>query len=363
METVITKRDNLLSVLRRRGYLLEEAPVELSFCPALEQKFAAYAKENGLPENTWYRDYFGVPYRELPDSICPQGGDVHRKYYGELRYGTFIDQWGVAFSPGSDPASHLTRMLHPMERFDSVEQVQAYAFPVPCENGAQQRAAADRIKAEGYAAYANMPCTIWERAWYLRGMENLMADMLTDAPMAEAVFEKVTLESIRRAERFAAAGADILHLGDDVGMQRTIMMSETLYREWIQPRLRRVIDAAKAVKPDIIVTYHSCGYVEPLIPNLIEAGIDVLNPVQPECMDFARLHAQYGDRLSFYGTIGTQTTMPYGTPEEVRAAVFRNLNLAGERGGLWCTPTHVLEPEVPMENILAYISACREYRG
>ena len=99
----------------------------------------------------------------------------------------------------------------------------------------------------------------------------------------------------------------------------------------------------------------------PLIGNLIEAGVEILNPVQPECMDFAEIHATYGTRLSFNGTLGTQTTMPFGTPEDVRAVVFRNLEMAGPAGGLLCCPTHLLEPEVPWANIEAYVSACKTF--
>ena len=94
----------------------------------------------------------------------------------------------------------------------------------------------------------------------------------------------------------------------------------------------------------------------------MEAGVEVLNPVQPECMDFAEIHAEYGKKLSFWGTVGTQSTMPFGTPDEVKAVVRRNLEIAGEAGGLLCTPTHLLEPEVPWENIEAYVEACREFR-
>jgi uroporphyrinogen decarboxylase len=111
------------------------------------------------------------------------------------------------------------------------------------------------------------------------------------------------------------------------------------------------------VKPDLLIHYHSCGYVLPFIGDLIEAGVDILNPVQPECMDFAEVHRQYGDRLSFNGTIGTQKLMPFGTPEQVKSEVRRNLAIAGDKGGLLCCPTHMLEPEVPWENIAAYAEA------
>ena len=119
--------------------------------------------------------------------------------------------------------------------------------------------------------------------------------------------------------------------------------------------------AGKAVNPDVLIFYHSCGHVTELIPQLIEAGIDVLDPVQPECMDFRKIHETYGDKLSFHGSIGTQSVMPFGTPEDVRRKVFENLDIAGPMGGLFVCPTHVLEPEVPVENMAAYLQACRDY--
>ena len=166
---------------------------------------------------------------------------------------------------------------------------------------------------------------------------------------------------LSRAKLYAQADVDILFLGDDIGMQQTIMMSEEMYTTWIKPRLKKIIGAAKAVRPDLLVFYHSCGYIEPFIPHLIEVGVDVLNPIQPECMDVEKIFREYGDRLSFHGTIGTQSVMPFGTPEEVRANVKRNLDLAGDKSGLFVAPTHLLEPAVPWENIRAYVEACQNY--
>ena len=140
------------------------------------------------------------------------------------------------------------------------------------------------------------------------------------------------------------------------------MMNTKLYCRWLKPSLDMVIAAAKIIKPDLKVQYHSCGYVEPFIPDLIEVGVDILNPVQPECMDFQKLHEQYGDVLSFNGTLGTQTTMPFGTPDDVRRVVFKNLEIAGAKGGLLVCPSHLLEPEVPLANILAYLQACHDFR-
>ncbi len=219
----------------------------------------------------------------------------------------------------------------------------------------------DEIHDKGQAVFVWQECTIWETAWYLRSMENLMTDMTMEDEKAGWLLDQITEKACYRAEIFAKQGADIIGLGDDIGMQESIMMSMEMYQQWLKPRLAKVIQTVKSVNPDILISYHSCGYIEPFIPELIEIGVDILNPIQPECMDFEEIHKKYGSQISFNGTIGTQKVMPFGNPEEVIKNVERNLNIAGEKGGLFCCPTHVLEPEVPWENIEAYVKACNEY--
>ncbi len=297
--------------------------------------------------------------------FCPGAQWNYDLYYDPpVAPGARMDIWGVAHEPGGAAAQHMTHMRHPLERMESLEQLQAYPWPefrkadwsfLPQEIAA--------IQARGLAAQVWMECTIWETAWYLRRMDLLMLDMATEDEKAVFLLDKLTDLACFRAARYAEAGADILALGDDLGMQSAIMMSLGMYRAWLKPRLKRVIDAAKAIKPDILIQYHSCGYVTPLIPDLIEAGIDVLNPLQPECMDVEQVLREFGDRISFNGAIGTQTTMPFGTPEEVKTVVRHNLELAGPRGGLLCCPTHMLEPEVPWANIEAYVEAVREFHS
>lgn len=354
----MNKRENLLSLLRRQGY--EYVPIEFDLCPSLNEVY----KER-IGSDMWYGDYFGFPCTNINDlSFHSDEPDRFQKYYPEgLKPGTWTDMWGVAYEPGSEAARHMTHMLHPLKDVEDIEQLMAYPFPKPRSTVEEyQKKKVDEAREKGLASVGSMQCTIWETAWYMRSMEQLMMDMVTEDRKAEYLLDKVTEISCIRAAAFAHAGADILFLGDDIGMQRTTLMSESMYCTWLKPRLKKVISAAKAVKPDIIVFYHSCGFAAPFIPHLIDAGIDVLNPVQPECMDFKTIHEMYGDKLSFHGTIGTQTTMPYGTPEDVRREVFRNLEIAGDKGGLFVAPTHVLEPEVPWENIIAYVEACRDFK-
>jgi uroporphyrinogen decarboxylase len=175
--------------------------------------------------------------------------------------------------------------------------------------------------------------------------------------MAETLLERITKLRIFQAQTYAQVGVDILALGDDIAMQRGMIMSPRMWRKWFKPRLIRVIDAARAVNPDILVWYHTDGDCRVVIPELIEAGVDILNPVQPECLDPAEIKSLYGDRLAFSGTIGTQTTMPFGTPKEVKAVIKERIATVGRGGGLLLAPTHVLEPDVPWENVLAFIEA------
>jgi len=143
--------------------------------------------------------------------------------------------------------------------------------------------------------------------------------------------------------------------------QNKMLMSPATWRRWLKPRLAQVVEAAKSVKPEIHIFYHSDGDCRAIIPDLIEIGVTVLNPVQPECMDPVQLKAEFGDRLAFWGTVGTQTTMPFETPEQVRAVVKERIETVGKGGGLLIAPTHILEPDVPWQNVLAFVEAVEEF--
>lgn len=355
----MTPRKNIISLFRRQGY--NEAPVFFSLCPLLQKEYRKRIKSD-----LDYPEYFKFPWRQIePLRPLKQTTIDWSSYYNtELHPDTRFDIWGIAHEPGGESSYHMRKMHHPMKSFTSLAQLQDYPFPdfsqISLSHIKQQ---VKEIHQAGFAAFAEMSCTIWETCWYLRGMEEMMMDMMVEDEKAVFLLDRITDMSCLRAKMFAGSGVDILHLGDDLGMQKSLMMSRQLYCNWLKPRLEKIIKAAKEENPDIIISYHSCGYITPLIPDLIEAGIDVLNPVQPECMDFSEIHSDFGKELSFWGTIGTQTTMPFGSPEEIRKEVFQNLTIAGNKGGLLCAPTHMLEPEVPWQNIEAYIQACSEFCG
>ena len=187
-----------------------------------------------------------------------------------------------------------------------------------------------------------------------------MMDLLAAPSVAHYFFERTAALQKFAAEQFARAGVDIIITGDDVAGQQGLLISEETWRKFLKPRLAATARAVKRANAGSFVFYHSDGNIEPLIPDLIEVGIDILNPIQPECMDPAVIKLRYGDRLSFWGTVSVQRTMPFGTPDEVRAEVRARIRDVGRGGGLILAPAHVLGPETPWENIVAFFGAADE---
>lgn len=352
----MTNRENVLRALRRDHP--ERVPFDFGPCPSIVDE---------LEKRTGTRDYaghFGIPMRAVHVGPTRMKHD-YTKYYKNLPSNaeplSWAPEWGIMGLGGS--LAHFQEMLHPMADFDSIEQIREYPFPdydadYRWEGVAEQ--VAEMVKndliAQGY-----MHMTIFEMSWYLRGMDNFMVDLMTDTEFAEALMDKVTENRVAMAKKYAQVGVDILQLGDDVATQLDMLINPELWRALIKPRLAKIIRAAKEIKPDILVFYHGDGNMQKIIPDLIEVGIDILNPVQPECMDPVEIKRLYGDKLSFWGTLGTQTTLPFGTPEEVRETCRRMIETVGKGGGLLLAPTHVVEPEVPFENLQAFLDAVRDF--
>ena len=353
----MTKRENLISLLKKKGY--ETAPVEFVLCPFLIEK---YKKETMA--NISYEEYYDFPWRAIEtfNKLDNERGKFEKYYDVELDTKTYFDEWGIAHEPGSEAAKHMTRMHHPLKNITDINEMKEYDIHSDNIEIGNRKEEVIKLHEKGIAALGELQMTIWETSWYLRSMEEMMIDMMTEDEKAIYILDKVTEIQIKKVSVYAESGVDIIFLGDDIGMQHSTMMSKEFYRMWIKPRLKNVIDSIRKINSEIIIFYHSCGLVTPLIEDLIDSGIDVLSPVQPECMDFKEIYAKFGDRLSFHGTIGTQTTMPFGSVDDVKREVYRNLEIAGDNGGLICAPTHLLEPEVPWANIEGYIEACKSFK-
>jgi len=351
----LEKRERVLTALRRQ--IPDKVPCELSFgafTPALMEIYREKTGSTLPPEEYFDFETRPVRFRE------PQPENKYDKYFKNKNIDK-IKSWGTAVIQGSE--YHFTKKVFPLENIKDTDEIKTYPFPdyTPEKYWSHIKKETKDFHNKGYAVMGELECTIFEIAWDLRGFDNLLIDFMENSKIAKILIDKITEIRIFQAKKYAEAGVDILRLGDDIGMQTGLILSKYLWRKWLKTPLQKVIECAKNINNDILIFYHSDGNIEPVIPELIEIGIDILNPVQPECMDPAKIKKEYGDRLSFWGTIGTQKLMPFGTPNEVKNEVKRIINTVGKRGGLLLAPTHILEPEVPWENILSFFEAVELY--
>jgi uroporphyrinogen decarboxylase len=202
--------------------------------------------------------------------------------------------------------------------------------------------------------------SLFERAWTLRGMENLFMDFHEHPQFVRDLLDAIADYNNAQVREAVRRDIDAIYFGDDWGQQHGLLMGYPRWREFIYPMLQRmyraVLDAGK------IVFIHSCGDVDELFPDLIAAGLRCFNPFQPEVMDVLALKRAYHGRLAFWGGLSTQRTLPYGTVEQVRAETQRLLD-AGTDGGLVLSPAHSVEGDVPLENMLAFIETAQNQTG
>lgn len=198
----------------------------------------------------------------------------------------------------------------------------------------------------------------FEKANGARKIENFLADMAGEPEFAQKLLDRIIEKNMVMLDNFLGCPEiDGVLLGSDWGTQLDLIMSPDTWENMIRPGEQREYDLVHSFGKDVWV--HSCGCIEKAIPSLIEMGLDVLNPVQPECMDLANLKKNFGDKLSFWGGISTQKDLPYGTPEDVKAEARRVRDLMSTDGGYILSPAQQLQDDVPIENILALIDVAK----
>jgi len=194
----------------------------------------------------------------------------------------------------------------------------------------------------------------------LRGLERLMMDFALNPEIAERILDIPYQYHLTAAKKLVQMGVDMIWVGDDVGTQSAMMISPQCWRRFLKPRMATFISEIKAINPQLKVAYHSDGMISPIIPELIEIGVDVLNPIQPACMDPTQIKRQFGDRFCFWGSIDEQHTLPFGTPADVQREILERLNTMGKNGGLILAPTHHVQLDTPLENFWAMQKAITE---
>ena len=303
--------------------------------------------------------YFGVSVAQLPDRLdnhLRRLDLTHPARYsedGSVKY----DWWGAGFDTGEE--GYFVRVSPLQERKD----LDAMAWPDPYDpdvlNDAAVATAADNGQ---HFLVPNFGWALFERAWSLRGMVEFFMDMAGDPKYAGELLDRVADTQLVLIHRFIELGVDGFYFGDDYGGQANMLLSPKMWRTLIKPRLARLFEPIRAAGLPILM--HSDGHIEPILPDLIEIGLNVYNPVQPEVTDFSWLRRTFGRQLAYYGGVSTQTTMPFGTPDDVRTAVAKAAyELAPDNTGLLIAPSHRMMSDIPMHNVAALLAAFAQLPG
>lgn len=198
--------------------------------------------------------------------------------------------------------------------------------------------------------------SLFERAWTLRGMENLYMDIIENPEFVHDLLNAIADYNIAQVRKALEYDIDAVYFGDDWGQQHGLLIGYPLWKEFIFPVIQRMYSVVREARK--VVFIHSCGDVDELFDDLVSIGLGVFNPFQPEVMDVEQIMKQYAGKLAFWGGVSTQLTLPYGTPEQVRDEVRRMIRLGGN-GGYILSPAHAVEGDVPLENLLALIEGAQ----
>jgi uroporphyrinogen decarboxylase len=342
----------------------DRCPMQVSFTPEFAERLS---KELFIHVEDIHNPHGGGNTYELERAI---GEDMlltsvgwANSYY--LQEGTYTDEWGIGWKsiPYDTPfgkGSYTEICDHPLARDDAI-----FSYQPPDPNRSELYLEAERVIrdfGEEYWIVGVTVTTVFECAWGLRGYERMLSDFVLNPDLAEAILEIPYRYHLAAAKKLVNLGVDMVWIGDDVGAQKSMLISPTMWRKFLKSRLANFISEIKSINPKLKVAYHSDGVIYPIIPDLIEIGLDVLNPIQPACMNPAELKREYGDRLCFWGSIDEQHTLPFGSEEDVRSEVMNRLKTVGRRGGLILGPTHHVQLDTPMENFWAMVRTITDTR-
>lgn len=284
----------------------------------------------------------------------------------ELEDGSWIDEWGITYAPSAG-GLYNDIVRYPLAAATAAE-LDAYPWPDPDDPGrtkSVREKARTILEHTEYAAVGNMTGSqIFERCWYLRGFEEFLLGLHSDRSFAHRLLRIVTDIQMRRTENFlreAGPYIQVFKTSDDLCGQLSPLISPSMYREMIKPYHREYFALVRSLT-DARILLHCCGNVRPLLPELIDTGIDIIHPFQFSCpdMDPVSLKREFGDDIVFWGGMDVQTVLPRFPADEVRRRTGKIIDIMSPGGGFVLSPTHNIQPDTPAENIVAMYEAATQ---
>jgi uroporphyrinogen decarboxylase len=336
----------------------DRCPMQISFTPEFAERLRTDMEIQG---HRVHNPHGGGNTYELEralgqDMLLTSVGWANSYYMSDEAY---VDEWGVgwdvqAYETPYGPGHYTEMVKHPLADDEAICRYQP-PDPNRPELYTDVAQVITNFK-DDYWIIGVTVTTILETAWALRGLEQMLIDLALNPDLANQLLDIPYHYHLTAAKKLVELGVDMIWTGDDIGAQHEMMISPRMWRKYLKPRMANFISELKAVNPDIKIAYHSDGNIMRIIPELIEIGVDVLNPIQPASMDPAQIKKAFGDDLCFWGSIDEQHTLPFGSATDVEAEVRQRLETIGRGGGLILAPTHHVQLDTPLENFWAMVN-------
>jgi len=279
----------------------------------------------------------------------PEIGVGRRNLVIQRENGWLEDEYGICRIPNST-CLYWLYTYHPLAEA-GIEEVRNYQFPEPKLSERYLGIRSDLARwGESHFTVVEL-WNIFKSSWELRGFERYMMDLALEPKFVETLADRVLEHRIEQSKQLARCGIDMITIMGDIAMQESMMISPQMWRKYFKPRLKTWLEEIRR-EQDIYFMFHSDGNMEAVFGDLVEIGFDVINPIQPECMDVVEIKRRFGSQVCLHGTISCQKTLPFGSPDDVAAEVRHRISCCGRDGGLILSPSNTIQPDVPLENIL-----------
>jgi uroporphyrinogen decarboxylase len=303
----------------------------------------------------WFQIDTRYAYQEVPPEIWSKDSPDS----------IWVDEWGIK---RRFTGLYFDMIGHPLSRVESLLDLEKLSWPDPHQDQASYnllQSQVEKLHQSEKAVIVNIIGSCFEFGWYLRGFEKIMMDLVLNPNLACAILDIMLEFQIGQFEELLSRTGnliDVILCGDDLATQNSPFVSLDLYRRYIKPRQKKLYDFIKT-KTNAPIFYHSCGAVSSFIPELIEIGVQILNPVQVKAqgMDLHKLKKEFGKQIVFWGGIDTQYVLPFGKPSEVRDEVRRRIDELAPGGGYILAAVHNIQADVPPQNIIAMFEEAIHY--
>ncbi|MDC7244820.1 MAG: uroporphyrinogen decarboxylase family protein [Sphaerochaetaceae bacterium] len=300
------------------------------------------------------RDHFGPDWeKSLDNHFIELGSDIG--FFDELEGNRFKDLFGVVWDRNVEKDIGL-----PEDVILKEPTLEGYEFPDPLDHRFFDDIESKIAENPDSFRVFDIGFSLYERAWSMRGIENVLMDFYINPDFIHELFSKIADYNIAQLDKACTYDIDAVYFGDDWGSQHGLIMGPKLWKEFIFPYVRKMYQAV--IERGKYVFIHSCGDVDELFSDLVSIGLSCFNPFQPEVMDIDFLLEEYRGKLAFWGGLSTQKTLPFGTVEDVRKESHHLLNI-GSEGGYIFSPSHAVEGDVPLENMLVFIEEAKKQKA